>query len=324
MRTEETIADWQQLVAERSRAKRYFDATHPLNLVYGVDHDGHAVMALLTDERPVIEDLSDDVKVHQQTREDGLYVTTWSLLEARLFDTFVALCCDVVERSAEQGDRERALKALMSGFAEWQLLLRPSQLHRLSLERLRGLVAEIWLGLHYLGPQHGIEQVVAHWSGPLGAPQDFTFLTGELHEVKAKRRTGTSVKITSVAQLDPEADKSLTLHVIELDERSADTDDVVSLTSLVADVQEALSDRPSERLRFDRLLHGLGVDIADSYYQQTWFKVGDHRRFAIAPDFPSLRSDALQPHIVAVAYKLDIQHLAPWELHAPVSEEMTT
>ena len=37
MRTEQTFADWRGLIADRSQAKRYFDLTHALDLVYGVD-----------------------------------------------------------------------------------------------------------------------------------------------------------------------------------------------------------------------------------------------------------------------------------------------
>ena len=64
MRTEQTFADWRGLIADRSQAKRYFDLTHALDLVYGVDSDGRALMALLTDEPVEVEGLSKDVHVH--------------------------------------------------------------------------------------------------------------------------------------------------------------------------------------------------------------------------------------------------------------------
>ena len=209
MRTDEMLTDWQGLLADRSHAKRYFDPTHALDLVYGVDNDGHAVMALLTDGPVEVEDLSTDVRVHQQKREDGRSVTTWSLLEQQLFDTFVTLCCDVVERSSQIEDRSRALEVLLAGFAEWQLLLQPRRFKRLSLEALRGLVAELLVMTAELAPVHGLANVVTHWTGPLGGAQDFVFLTGELHEVKAKRAAGTSVRVASAEQLDPPGDKAI-------------------------------------------------------------------------------------------------------------------
>lgn len=321
MRTEQTFADWRGLIADRSQAKRYFDPTHALDLVYGVDSDGRALMALLTDEPVEVEGLSKDVHVHKHTREDGRNVTTWSLLEKNLFDTFVTLCCDVVRRSADVSDRDRALQALLAGFAEWQLLLQPGRFKRLSLEALRGLVAELLVMTRELAPERGLPTVVGHWTGPVGGAQDFIFLTGELHEVKAKRVAGTSVRIASVEQLDPADDKNLTLHVLDLDERSPDTEGVVSLVTLVDEVRAGLSTNPTERLRFDRMLECLGVDLADAFYAETWFKQGGHRRFAVTSDFPSLRRNALQPHIVQVRYKLDTQHLTGWEIDVITTEE---
>lgn len=322
MKSDDTMADWRGLLVGKSQAQRFFSAEHPLDLVYGIDGEGRALMALMTDTPPPVQDLSDDVRVHQQTREDGRHVTTWSLMEHQLFDTFVTLCCDVVQRSDIPEDRNIALDALLRGLGEWQLLLRPGQFRRLSLEALRGLVAELLVANRTLTADRDLPEVMAHWTGPLGAPQDFTFLTGELHEVKAKRMAGTSVRVASVEQLDPPVDKTLTLHVIDLDERSNDTEGVVSLASLVDEIRAGLATSSSVRLRFDRLLTGLGVDLTDDWYGATWFKPGAHSQFRVSPDFPSLRSSALQPHILQVRYKLDIQHLAPWTLdHGTADEE---
>lgn len=322
MKTDKTLVDWHGLVAERSHAKRYFDPDHPLDVVYGVDPDGRPMMALLTDERIEIADLSKDVRVQQQMREDGRSVTTWSLLEKELFDTFAALCCDVVDRSAGATDHGDALRHLLSGFAEWQVLLQPSRLRRLSLEGLRGLVAELLVMTRELAPKKGLAKAASHWSGPLGGAQDFTFLTGELHEVKAKRRTGKTVRISSVEQLDPPGDKALTLHVLDLDERSADTEGTINLVTLVHEIRAGLGSHPAVRMRFDRSVEGLGIDLSDPWYRDTWFKPEGHRRFDVTPDFPSLRTASLQPHIVQVKYQLGTQHLDQWALDTLTSKEM--
>ena len=110
--------------------------------------------------------------------------------------------------------------------------------------------------------------------------------------------------------------------MLDLDERSPDTKGVVSLVTLVHEVHAGLSTTTTERLRFDRLLEGLGVDLSDNWYAETWFKESEHRRFAISSAFPSLRRTDLQPHITQVRYKLDTQHLTAWEIDHVDKPEM--
>ena len=191
------------------------------------------------------------------------------------------------------------------------MLLRPRPAKRLTLERLRGLVAELWAGETVVGEGRPRAEIVRAWSGPLGGIQDYTFPSGHVWEVKAKRSKATTVKVSSAEQLDP-ADKSLHLVVLDLDERSADFDGARSLVDLVQAWREALGANPAERHLLDLLISRLGVDLSDPYYEETCFTLQHMTVFRVDGDFPSLRAADMPSPVSAVRYQFDVRGLEAW------------
>jgi hypothetical protein len=179
------------------------------------------------------------------------------------------------------------------------------------LERLRGLVAELWAGETVVSEGKNRAELVRAWSGPLGGIQDYTFPSGHVWEVKAKRAKATTVKVSSAEQLDP-AEKPLRLVVLDLDERSGEFDGARSLVDLVQSWREALSSDPAERHLFDLLVSRLGVDLSDSYYEETCFTLQRTTVFRVDGQFPSLRAADMPSHVSAVRYEFDVRGLEAW------------
>ena len=311
MRTDDIEDQWSRLCADRSPAKKYFDPGHPLELLFGSDDRGRAVMALITPEDLGLDDLSRDVSTYSSRREDGRWATTWTLGDQSLFPTFVRLGVDLARRSAAPTPPHTAIDEFLLALAQWQVLLRPRPAKRLTLERLRGLVAELWAGETVVGEGRPPAETVRAWSGPLGGIQDYTFPSGHVWEVKAKRSKATTVKVSSAEQLDP-ADKSLRLVVLDLDERSADFDGARSLVDLVQGWREALGANPAERHLLDLLISRLGVDLSDPYYEETCFTLQHMTVFRVDGDFPSLRAADIPSPVSAVRYQFDVRGLEAW------------
>lgn len=311
MRTEDIENEWLQLCSERSPAKKYFDPGHALELLFGSDDRGRAVMALITADDPALDDLSRDVATDSSQREDGRWATTWTLADQSLFPTFVRLGVDLAQRSAAPTPPHSAIEEFVLALAQWQVLLRPRPPKRLTLERLRGLVAELWAGETVVGQGKRRTELVHAWSGPLGGIQDFTFPSGQVWEVKAKRSKASTVKVSSAEQLDP-ADKTLRLVVLDLDERSGEFGGARSLVDLVQSWRVALRASPAERHLFDLLIAGLGVDLSDPYYEETAFVLQDTTVFEVRGDFPSLRVAGMPSSVSTVRYQLDVRGLEAW------------
>lgn len=311
MLTDDIQDKWSRLCFERSPAKKYFDPQHPLELLFGSDERGRAVMALISPENPALEDLSRDVATYSSQREDGRWATTWTLADQSLFPTFVRLGVDLASRSAAPIPPNTAIDEFLLAIAQWQVLLRPRPAKRLTLERLRGLVAELWAGETVVSESRPRAELVRAWSGPLGGIQDYTFPSGHVWEVKAKRSKATTVKVSSAEQLDPD-DKTLRLVVLDLDERSGEFPNARSLVDLVQSWREALGAHPAERHLFDLLISRLGVDLSDPYYEETCFTLENTTVFRIDEDFPSLRAADMPSPVSAVRYQFDMRGLEAW------------
>ncbi|WP_020141797.1 PD-(D/E)XK motif protein [Terracoccus sp. 273MFTsu3.1] len=320
MQTDDVEVQWARLCSDRSPAKKYFDPSHPLNLLFGADEKGRAVMVLITAQDPELEDLSRDVTTSSSRREDGRWATTWTLVDQSLFPTFVRLGVDLAERSAVPRAGLAPIDQFLLALAQWQVLFRPHPPKRLTLERLRGLVAELWAGETVVSQGRSRAEIVRSWSGPLGGVQDFTFPSGHVWEVKAKRSKATTVKVSSVEQLDP-ADKTLHLVVFDLDERSIDSPGARSLVDLVQSWRAALGVNPAERHLFDLLVSRLGVDLSDHYYSEMCFTLQNATVFRVNSHFPSLRSHDMPSPVSSVRYQLDVRGLEAWMVDGGMNRE---
>lgn len=314
MSTTDVLSDWKSLIAERSPAKRYFDPSHPLDLLYGADPTGKPVFVMLTSTKPEESPVSRDISMSLAQRSDGRWATSLRLEDSTLFASFSRLCLDLVARSHHSATETDAIKALFKALDEWKLLLRRFRPHRMSLSELRGLVAELWFGFTVLSATRGTDVVARSWTGPLKAAQDFTFLDDHLCEVKARRSSATTVGVASVEQLDPGA-KSLMLAVVVLDDCDADAAGSFSLIELLYDIR-SMEDLSFEgRSRLDKLLLTLGLNESDSYYAETHFTVPGFQEFDVNASFPSIRGATVDGLPVShVRYDLAVDPLARWQL----------
>lgn len=314
MSTTDVMSDWKSLVDERSPAKRYFDPSHPLDLLYGSDPAGRPVFVMLTSTKPEESPVSRDISMSLAQRSDGRWATSLRLEDATLFASFSRLCLDLVARSRSSTAEGDAVKAVFKALDEWKLLLRRYRPRRMSLSELRGLVAELWFGFTVLSPTRGPDVIALAWTGPLQAPQDFTFLDDHLCEVKARRSSAATVGVASVEQLDP-GTKTLMLAIVDLDDGDADTSDGFTLMDLLYDIR-SMEDLSFEgRSRLDKLLLTLGLDESDHYYAETYFAVTRYQEFDVNDSFPSIRAGTVNGLPVSrVRYDLAIEPLGPWQV----------
>lgn len=321
MSTTEVMADWQSLVSERSPAKRYFDPDHPLDLLYGSDPAGKPVFVMVTSDKPDDSPVSQDITRSLAQRGDGRWATSLRLEDVSLFTAFSRLCLDLVNRSAGEMSEEAAVKAVSRTLDEWKLLLRRYKVRRLSLHELRGLVAELWYGFEILTDSHRYDDVAQAWTGPLKAPQDFTFLDGSLCEVKARRSSAATVGVASVEQLDP-GDKQLTLAVVVLDDCDSDKPDGFTIIDILHNIRTVKDLSFEGRSRVDNLLLSLGFDATDSYYAETFFQVIGFQEFLVDDSFPSIQGKTVASLPVSkVRYDIAMEPLERWQIREVTLQE---
>lgn len=304
------VPAWTQLVATRASAKVEVDPTHPLRLLFGVDDYGKPLFFSITTEKPPAPEISRDVNVTRgQRTADGKWTLALTLQDQQLFDVFAKLCVDLVEQSRPAADEDDALRLLLEALAQWKHLLQPARPEHLTLEALRGLLGELWFGFRYLGSRATAETILAAWTGPLGAPQDFNFVSDKAFEVKAVRSNAIAVRISSAQQLDP-LHKDLRLVVVTLEDCHPTHPDGLQLPKLVDSIRASLSASPNAQARFEQVLREYPVDTADPFYLEHCFRAVTHREYAVSDNFPAIRASTLAPGVREVRYSLDLAVLA--------------
>lgn len=223
---------------------------------------------------------------------------------------FLKLVGYILERTAEDHDTGDAGRLLLTTIDEFKRFSqrRPGQL---SEDAVRGLFAELLLLLHLQdGNPARTWDVFNSWGGPFGALHDFEFATGNAIEVKSTHRPSTEIRISTPAQIAPVPD-GLDLVVLPLERVATDMDTSIRFVDVINEVGTLASVQGGDVADlWEAALRALGLDLADDYYEQWRFVVGEWLRFVVGDDFPRIRETDVPPGVVRVAYSLRLDALA--------------
>jgi ribosomal protein L30/L7E len=234
-------------------------------------------------------------------REAALLV---ELRDAQFRDLFATLVADLVDRLPPAEDDAAIVGTISNRLRRWQDLLRRYQTG-MALELQRGLFAELTVIEDLTRKGVAVAWLVAGWSGPMGAEQDFELPTVSL-EVKARAATRKTVRIASEYQLaDRDDDGEVVLIVVTL----ASGDDGRSLGQQVDAVRQ-LANEQAVRERLEDCLRAYGwLDEHAVRYESRLWQVADMSSFAVHSEFPRLVADELPIGMSQVSYSLDVDGL---------------
>lgn len=312
---------WEKLLVEQPGAQRRFEK-HPLRLHYGTDNLGRPILLLRLDAQPEAPELGKAVGVEVGQRSGyGEWTMVLTLREQALAGTFMDLCTDLADRSAQaQGERD-ALRLFHRALQEHKDLLVGGST-RPSLEKIRGLVGELWFALRVLAPQVGPAGAVLAWGGPLGAAHDFRDSRDALFEIKAIHAEARSITISSVEQLDPVQPSPLTLVTVSLEEREPGSHDAVSAGSLISEFRDALVEHAGMLDELERRLEAIWVNDLDPAHDRSFAVIGC-RHYAISEGFPRLMRNHVPQGIQGVTYRIPLSSITSYEVGPAQAPEET-
>lgn len=305
-------SEWEDLLDAGGARQRLLES-HPLRLFYGGDVSSRPILVLVSPVRPALLQFSGAVDVQRGDRGDGSWALAITLLEPALIDTFLGMCAELIRRSSVGNDPSAALDIFFDTLRQWREILGRDP-KRLSLEALRGLVAELDFAAHEMSTALSAAEVVAAWGGPFGAPQDFSLTSGELFEVKAVQPGARTVQISSVDQLDPIDEAPLGLVLKTVAESPDGGVGSVNLNALLTQLRQTFPAGSSLSADLDRRLAALGVDENDAFYGERWFVVGAARYFHVRGAFPRLRRSTTPVAIDKVEYRLRLIGISDFEV----------
>jgi len=304
---------WRDLLSQGPDLQRKFEH-HPLRLYFGTDDARRPILLLISDRRPNAVRLGEAVTVEVRERAAQ---REWSLIltldDPSMADTFIDLCIDVAERSAAGDGETEALAIFRTVLDEFRDLLTFRRSRTLSLESLRGLIAELWFAVRIVAPASSPLEAIVSWVGPLGAPQDFRLPTGSLAEIKAIHAEASAIRISSPDQLDPVEPIPLELVTVALEESAHPSERTVTLPALVEEFQTVLSADSYGLDELDRRLQALG--ILDSFRSlQNPFEVKSKNHYEVRDDFPRIRRSSVAQGIEHLRYEIKIKALRDFEI----------
>ncbi len=308
-----TLIDvWRGYLTSSDHGLHLADAGHPLEIFVGTTEAGAARMVIRSEAKPPRPQLSDVVLVERRQDAGNKWNLVFTLQDRKFDEVLLRLADDVHARSARASSEAAALDRVGVVIDEWRRLLTARPAKRMSMEELRGLVGELWLLLGRFSAVHGIAGAVEGWLGPMGLPQDFFFAADGHHEVKAIGPSTVRLKVSSEHQLDVEDLQLLVVRISNSDESALGA---VNLVQLVGRVRTGLSSCGESWEGFEQRLSRLGVDLTDSFYEDTHFVVSRVSSYAVVPDFPAIRASLIAQSLGRVRYQIDLSAIEPFRTH---------
>lgn len=303
--TIETI--WEELARVGSASQRRVDAVHPHDLYADFEPPGQVGIVAVCSERPPQFRQMRAIAIECGAREDGRWSLRLSLLQLALLPVFAALCHDIITSTADGVPAQALGSAVLARLQHWRTLLERDAAG-LDDELLRGLIGELSILESRLLPTMTEAEAVAAWRGPLGAPQDFMFQSGDAIEVKAADRDATSVRINGAGQLDG-APGTILLAVVRLQRTGTGASGAITAPLLIARLRDRLIGDADALRAFDASLVALGWHDHPAH-EELAVRVLHVDVYAVTLDFPRLTSAAIPSGVENVVYSVVLPALA--------------
>ncbi len=234
---------------------------------------------------------------------DGIgNVLTVVCQDVEFYDVFEVLCNDLVDASKQAVSLQEVVVLLKSRLILWADMFKG--LKGVTRQEVYGLAAELSFLKIWLESQANKNLDV--WVGPNGKSQDFISMTGaNAVEVKASSNDLTSVRISSLEQLDFEGDLILAIFPI----RSANDDSVspLNLSALVTSIESMLPTNQIDIFRKKMAMIGLSLNHDVNAIH---FVIGEPEYFDVRAGFPRIIKASVSSEIFNCSYDISLVSLA--------------
>jgi hypothetical protein len=229
-------------------------------------------------------------------------VLTVTCQDIEFAEVFEVLCKDLVSSSGSATSLLEAVALLKSRLILWTELFKG--LRGVTRQEVYGLAAELSFLKVWLESQENRNLDI--WVGPNGKSQDFISMTGaNAVEIKASSNDLSSIRISSLEQLDFEGD--LTLAVFPITAATDNSSDPTNLQSIVNSIEGMLPNNQVDIFR--RKLAMLGLAINEDV-NLIYFNVGEPRYFEVLPGFPRIIKTIISSEIFNCSYDIALTSLS--------------
>lgn len=245
--------------------------------------------------------LGSEVISVSQTKSGNMFSLFFSLENTDLLEYFCTFCDDLINSILEIIDENTAYKVLCQRYLSWKKLFRPNQ-GRLNENEIMGLIGELLFLRDRMFPNHGLDVSLDSWTGPEYTHKDFS-LDDEWYEVKTISVGKSTVKISSLEQLDSDVRGVLAIYELE---KMSSTFNGIRLNDMVSQIISNLNSH--QRDTFMGKLSQFGYDFLPEYNNYV-YSLSSCNQYQVANDFPRLKKADIPISIQRVQYDIIIAEI---------------
>jgi hypothetical protein len=242
-----------------------------------------------------------------QTRNGNVVSLVFSLENPDLLEYFCTFCEDLVSSVAEICDDNAAYRTLSARYLSWKKMFRPNH-STLNEYEVMGLIGELLYLRDILFPKYGYGKSLESWTGPEYTHKDFS-LDDTWYEIKTVSSGKTSVKISSLEQLDSEEDGILAIYELE---KMSPSYNGIKLNLLVAEILSDISQTSLKEMFMSKLsLFEYDMSVEYDNYVYSLKTLG---QYIVNDTFPRLTRLNIPASIQRVQYEITLSEIESYKI----------
>ncbi len=241
------------------------------------------------------------------------------LQDKNYIDLFFEYCNLLIKASLEIEDEKVALNVFIKKAWRWQVLLSKNREKKLSEEKQKGLIGELFFLDNFLFPRFNKKISIENWFGPTGS-KDFEFSKFQI-EIKSKRSgSKPTISISSADQLEIIEGTKLFIAVFGIDK--SDSKESFSVHDWCNKIKDKIfnSNDPSVLGEFIKKLDEYGYSEDQDYSDEKW-DIKEIIYYEVNEEFPKLVPTEISTAIANVNYSIDMNQLSSFEIPKEELEE---
>lgn len=313
------LSIWREQMRDQASTNTELDTSLILPIVLGT-LDGKPYIMVLSEGKPREIASMQAISVSLNDRRPSVVGENWALIftleDWSLRHAFAELCATFATRIREAKTQGTALEQIYASMNQWKRLLQPLPAEQTE-QLLLGVAAELIAAL-VISKENDIplDTVVDCWTGPLGAPQDFTFPSQEAAwEVKALHLHTSAIAISSPEQLNT-AQYPIKLITVELERNTEENDKGITVRDLVQRICLLSNDPESVRTKLEDGIFHAGLRIYSKAIQETRFIPHNVSVYTVDGQFPRIESSKLPAGITSLTYSIQREAIEPYRILA--------
>lgn len=278
------------------------DDEHILDLHIGLDEKGRKSIELRSMFKPVKVTGTSAIDVTQYTKPEYNTIR-FSLKDDDMSGLFYKFCDDIIEQTKDLKNEKDGYKAITTRFFQWKKMFVLSKNIFLTEPEIMGMIGEILFLRGPLADEIGLSEALKSWSGQELTHKDFS-CSDKWYEVKTISRGNTTVRISSLEQLDSDKNGELIVYSLE---KMSPAYNGISLNKLILETRQMfLSADDADTFLAKVAMQGYEYN---NYYDEFVFEVSGLTRYKVTDQFPKLTHANVPKEITKANYDLALAEI---------------